>query len=149
MSGLGIAQGGGLFGGESIPVMEAVLRFAGQRQLVLINNVANVNTPNFKAKDLPEGEFRELLAEAIGRRGTSAFALEIPSGRNIRGTADGSFRAEPVEVPGSAMRHDGNTVVLDQEQTKLLKNAMTAQVFNRLLLRKYRMLRTAIAGRVT
>ncbi|MHC4916304.1 MAG: flagellar basal body rod protein FlgB [Planctomycetota bacterium] len=148
MSGLGIQVGGGMFGGDSIPVMEAVLRFAGQRQLVLLNNVANWNTPGFRATDLPEGEFQRALAEAIQRRASGGEALAIAGGGNIRSAGRGEFRVVPVAANTGSMRHDGNTVVIDQEQIKLLKNAMTVQVFNRLLSRKYRALRTAIAGRI-
>lgn len=149
MSGLGIEYGGGLFGSGSIPVLEAALRFANQRQVVLNNNAANWNTPGFKARDLPEGEFRKALGEAIRRRGTGASPLRIPSGRHIRRAPGGGLRVEPMEVNTGFMRHDGNTVAIDQEMTKLLKNGMSAQILNRLLSRKFRMLRTAIAGRVT
>ena len=149
MSGMGIQVGGGFFGGGSIPVIEATLRFANQRQIVLLNNVANWNTPNFKARDLPEAEFQKALQGAIERRETGAMPLYIPGGRYIRRAPGGGFQVEKVEVNTGAMRHDGNTVVIDQEQTKLLKNAMTAQVFNRLLAKQFRTLRMAIAGRVT
>jgi flagellar basal-body rod protein FlgB len=149
MSGTGISIGGGLFGSGSIPVLEAVLGFAGQRQLVLLNNVANWNTPGFKARDLPESEFQKALAEAVRRRETGAMPLELASGRHVRRAPDGGPAFEQVEVNRGAMRHDGNTVVIDQEQAKLLKNAMTAQVFGRLLSRQYRALRTAIGGRIT
>lgn len=149
MSGLGIQFGGGLFGSESIPAIEAALRFASQRHLVLLNNVANWNTPNFKARDLPEAEFQKALRQAIEGRETGAAPLRIRAGRHIRRAPGGGLRLEAVEVDTGSMRHDGNTVVIDREQTELLKNAMTVQVFNRLLAKKFRMLRTAIAGRVT
>jgi flagellar basal-body rod protein FlgB len=125
-----------------------VLRFSGQRQLVLLNNVANWNTPNFKARDLPEGDFQRALNQAIADRRTGASPLRMPSGRSIRRAPGGGLKVETVEVNTGAMRHDGNTVVIDNEQTKLLKNAMTYQVFNRMLARKFRGLRTAISGRI-
>jgi flagellar basal-body rod protein FlgB len=148
MNGLGIRAGGGLFGSESIPILESAIQFASQRHIVLLNNVANWNTPGFRAKDLPEGEFQRALSEAIGRRATGSSPLEIPTGRFVRRTSTGELRVEPIEVDTGAMRHDGNTVVIDQEQAKLLKNAMTVQIFNRLLIRKFRTLRTAISGRL-
>jgi flagellar basal-body rod protein FlgB len=148
MSGLGIQFGGGAFGGESISTIEAVLRFAGQRQLVLLNNVANWNTPGFKAADLPESEFQRALTDAIQRRSSGSDPLSIRAGGRIGSEGPGLFRVAPIDANTGSMRHDGNTVVIDQEQIKLLKNAMTVQVFNRLLARQYRALRTAIAGRV-
>jgi len=149
MNGLGITGGGSLFGSESIPTIESVLSFTSQRHTVLLNNVANWNTPNFKAQDLPVEEFQAALAEAIERRVTGAAPLDIATGRHLRRGPDGDIRVERVATSSGVMRHDGNTVVVDQEMTKLLKNAMTAQIFNRLLARKFRMLRTAIVGRPT
>jgi flagellar basal-body rod protein FlgB len=148
MSGTEIGVGGGLFGSGSIPIIESMLSFSSQRQLVLLNNVANWNTPNFKARDLSEGDFQAALAEAINRRPTSAYPLQIPSGSSIRRAPGGGIAIESVEVDTGSMRHDGNTVVIDSEQSKLLKNAMTYQVFNRLLSRKFRGLRMAISGRL-
>ena len=149
MNGMGMRIGGGLFGGESIPAMEAALRFASQRHLVLVNNVANAHTPNFRARDLSEDGFRGALTEAIQRRTTSAAPLNMPTGRHLRRGPDGSMRFQPMQSGGAELRHNGNDVAIDQQMTNLLKNASTMQVFNRFLSRKFRMMRTAISGRIT
>jgi flagellar basal-body rod protein FlgB len=148
MSGMGMSMGGGLFGGESLPVIEAVLGFAGQRQTVLLNNIANWSTPNFRAQDLPEKGFQRALAEALRTRGPSARPIRFAAGFGIRSDRVGGFQMVPVDVQSGAVRPDGNTVVIDEEQTKLLKNGLTVQVFSRLLSMKFRMLRTAISERL-
>ena len=148
MSDLGVSVGGGLFGGESIPVMESVLSFANQRHAVLLNNVANMDTPGFKAKDVPEADFRRALEQAISSRETSARPLDIPTDFSVRAAPGGGFELATVEGKSGLMRNDGNDVAVDEEMTKLLKNALTVQVFNRLLSSKYRMLGSAISMRV-
>jgi flagellar basal-body rod protein FlgB len=148
MSAAGIGGGGlGLFG-DSLPVIESVLSFANQRHGVLLNNVANVDTPGFRAKDLPEGDFQKALRAAVEGRRTGADPLELSAGSSIRTTADGGFEVESFESVSGVMRNDGNDVALDQEMAKLLKNGMTVQVFNRLLATKLQMLGTAIRGRL-
>jgi flagellar basal-body rod protein FlgB len=148
MSDMGIAPGGGLYSGESIPVIEAVLSYANQRHVLLLNNVANVDTPGFRAKDLPEEAFRRALVNAIENRETGARPLEFTSGQDVRRTAGGGIEVVPVQNGHGVMRHDGNNVSIDEEMTKLLKNGLTVQVFNRLLAGKFQALVTAIRMRV-
>jgi flagellar basal-body rod protein FlgB len=148
MSDMGVGSGGGLFGGESIPVIESVLSFANQRHAVLLNNVANVDTPGYRAKDLPEVDFQSALRSAVESRRTGAEPLELRNSRNIRRGADGGVEFTPVTDGSGVMRNDGNNVAVDQEMAKLLKNAMTVQVFNRLLALKFNGLATAIRGRL-
>jgi flagellar basal-body rod protein FlgB len=136
-----------MFGSGSIPVIEAVLQFSNQRQTVLVNNIANWNTPHYRARDLDAGGFREVLSRAIADRETGAAPLRIPTGRYVRRDPDGGLRLDSFKVATGALRHDGNSVVIDEEQTKLLKNALMAQTFNRLLARKFRALGSAISGR--
>ena len=147
MNGTGSALGAGLFA-ESFPVIESVLGFANQRHAVLVNNVANADTPGFRAKDLPEGDFQKALRSAVEARRSGSDPLELGTGVNIRRAADGGVEVVPVDSGSGVMRHDGNDVAIDQEMSKLLKNAMTVQVFNRLLTTKFQMLATSIRGRL-
>jgi flagellar basal-body rod protein FlgB len=66
------------------------LEWLGARQRVLSQNVANANTPGYQAKDLRPLDFKQAMrntgtplelastesGQAIGRRGSSRFALE-------------------------------------------------------------------------
>ncbi|HOX05755.1 MAG TPA: flagellar basal body rod protein FlgB [Planctomycetota bacterium] len=147
MSLSGIGGGPGLFG-DSLPVIESVLGFANQRHAVLANNVANVDTPGFRAKDLPEADFQKALRAAVESRRNGAEPLVLGTGGNLRRAADGGVELRPVESGSGVMRGDGNDVALDQEMSKLLKNAMTIQVFNRMLAGKFQSLGLAIRGRL-
>jgi flagellar basal-body rod protein FlgB len=147
MSGTGLGAGVGMFG-DSLPVIESVLSFANQRHAVLVNNVANADTPGFRARDLPEGDFQKALRSAVEARRSGSDPLEFGAGANIRRTADGGIEVVPVNSGGGVLRHDGNDVAIDQEMSKLLKNAMTVQVFNRLMAGKLQALGLAIRGRL-
>ncbi len=58
----------GMFDKGSIPVLEQILYFTTERQKAIAGNIANVNTPNYRALDVPEEEFKKALFEAIGQR---------------------------------------------------------------------------------
>jgi flagellar basal-body rod protein FlgB len=132
----------------SIPAVSEVLRFAELRHKYLANNVANVDTPGFKALDLPEADFREALQRAIEakRRGGPLGATLGESERLLLGS--GSLDIEPV-YSGSDPRVDGNDVSLDLELSKLSKNSMEYQILTRLLARRLAFLRQAVRERVS
>ncbi|MEM8771396.1 MAG: FlgB family protein [Pseudomonadota bacterium] len=77
----------------------AMARHAAQRQSVIAENVANANTPGFKAKDLQS--FQEAFANSqLGNAGASG----IPT----------SFRVEESSAAGTASPN-GNTVSLEDQ----------------------------------
>lgn len=125
-----------LFAGTSVPVLAEVMAFAAARQRVLANNVANIDTPGFRALDLPEARFREALAAAVerARRGGVPLGLE-------------PALYQPVRIGGTA-RVDGNDVSLDSELAKMSKNATEYQVAARLLAGRLRFLRDVIRERM-
>ena len=42
----------GLNNADALPVLERVLQFAGQRHRLIVNNIANLNTPGFRPMDV-------------------------------------------------------------------------------------------------
>ncbi|PPC82632.1 MAG: flagellar basal body rod protein FlgB [Methylotenera sp.] len=99
-----------------------VLRIRGQRQELIAANIANADTPNYKARDLDfSAAMKSAMAgaapnkEAFNTSKTSAKHLDgIPSG--IGGNA--LFR--PI-IQGSV---DGNTVDMDVERNQFADNAI-------------------------
>ena len=146
---MSVSMGGGVSGNGSIPILEAMLSFTHQRQTLLVNNIANLNTPNFRAKDLPVSEFQALLKEALNNRSTGASPIQLPTGGSIKHAEGGGFEGVPVFRQSGVTRHDGNNVSIDVEMNELLKNALTAQTLNKLLAGKYGGLQKAIKGTVT
>lgn len=102
------------------------LRYSEQGHRVISNNIANVNTPNYKAEQLT---FDQLLECA--KTGAEC-------------TQDSAFQTE--KTPGLELRADGNNVDLDQEVSLLKKNAMLFQTFSQLLASQMNVMRKAISG---
>ncbi|MBN1809633.1 MAG: flagellar basal body rod protein FlgB [Planctomycetes bacterium] len=132
----------------SVPVIEQAMRFAQLRHNYLANNVANVDTPGYKALDLPESEFREALARAIDdKRSGVTGTVDLKDTARVRSGA-GGLRITPVSAGGDT-RVDGNDVSLDLELAKLAKNSMEYQVLGRLMARRFAFLRQAVRERLS
>lgn len=96
-----------------------------QRQKVLANNIANADTPNFKARDF---DFGKALAQATKQGPQSSMSLTTTSDRHIHGSArKGSIDPElRYRVPDQTSM-DGNTVDMDRERTQFADNSVRYQ----------------------
>ncbi|MDF1745212.1 MAG: flagellar basal body protein [Gimesia sp.] len=55
---------------QSLPLLEKMAAFAERRQEVLAGNIANIDTPEYKMRDLPVNDFQVALREAIQLKDT-------------------------------------------------------------------------------
>lgn len=118
---------------------------ASDAQSTIANNIANVNTPNFKRSDVT---FKEALAATEPRYDDSSeLALVTDDPKQIQAGPD--FAPQPFSVTTSVddtqqMRVDGSNVDVDQEMAKLSINSSYAQTMSSLLGVQYTRLREAI-----
>lgn len=107
------------------------LRVRGQRQELIAANIANADTPNFKARDL---DFKAAMQQAMGNNTT---AQSLAAAGNLNKTASGHLNANPIAGtqqsggPGDAMFRpiiqgsvDGNTVDMDVERNQFADNGI-------------------------
>ena len=117
-----------------------------RRTQLLAANIANVDTPNYKARDL---DFKAALANAAGAGGGSgsALALRATNSAHQPGNAAGldNDPALLYRVP-MAPALDGNTVDEQLEQAAFAENSVRYQATLTLLGGKLRSLMTAITG---
>ena len=124
------------------------MRFRTKRHLVLLNNLAHLEVPGYRAQDLNVKAFQQMLSEAIQDRAegrTSTLVLGSTDG--FEASPAGTFRPVAEEVLEGPVRHDGNTVGLERQMSKLMKNAMHIRVLSQLVDRSYRSLEEAWRGR--
>ena len=123
----------------------AALKLRSQRTEMLANNLANADTPNFKARDI---DFRAALAEAGGKSATGApLPTAATSKAHIAVGADGPT-AHPHQMYRTPLAPslDGNTVDAQLEQAAFAENAVRYQASLQFLSGKFRSLLTAITG---
>ena len=97
------------------------LAAANLRQEVISNNIANVNTPNFKKSDVV---FEELLAKDIGMDDSGRLPLVRTHDRHLPVGMIGGAKASIQEDDTTTMRVDNNNVDIDIEMASLAKNQL-------------------------
>jgi flagellar basal-body rod protein FlgB len=117
------------------------LKLQSQRMEVLADNLANADTPNFKARDI---DFRTALAEA-GTPGTSLALTTTDTNHLSTAAASGAPAALKYRVP-LAPSLDGNTVDTQLEQAAFADNTVRYQATLTFLGARLRDLMTAITG---
>lgn len=95
-------------------LLRRILDICAYRQKILASNIANVDTPNYKARDI---DFREELRRAAEDNSWSR-----------------SYKV--IEAPTTMPNRDGNTVNLEVEMTKLTETLLmhnaSVQLLNRI-----------------
>ena len=110
-----------------------------QRAEVLTSNIANADTPGYKARDL---NFAAALERAQQRQG---FAISRSDERHL--VASSSVSSEVgYRVPDQPDTGDGNSVDVHQERSRFVENAMEYEATMRFLNGKIRGLTSAIKG---
>lgn len=92
------------------------------RQELLSGNVANADTPNFKAKDI---DFASVLHEKLSlTTNLSKVGLNTTSPMHINSAAQGAFGDNILYRVPLQPSADGNTVDMDMERTRFADNAI-------------------------
>jgi flagellar basal-body rod protein FlgB len=131
--------------GATVNMLKDAGAGAGEAQLAIANNIANVNTPAFKRTDVT---FKEALAAELPRYDDSTdLAMVTDDPKQIPGGPN--FEAQPFSVTSTLddtqqMRVDGSNVDVDQEMAKLSINSAYSQTMSTLLSTQYTRIREAI-----
>ncbi|WP_449434283.1 flagellar basal body rod protein FlgB [Pseudomonas putida] len=129
---------------KALGIHEKALGFRAQRAEVLANNIANADTPNYKARDL---DFSAVLAaESQKQQQGGRFAMDRTNGRHIE--AQGLAMADDTLQYRTPLQPsiDQNTVDAQIEQSNYTENAIGFQASFTLLNSKFRGLISALRG---
>ena len=130
---------------QYLGVHAAALDVRARRTELIANNLANADTPNYKARDI---DFRQAMARAAGEPATSGVHLSTTQAGHIGGATSADAATSPdlkYRTP-LAPALDGNTVDTQLEQSAFAENAVRYQATLTFLNNKFRGLLTAIMG---
>lgn len=127
------------------------LKHSAKRSEVLARNLANAETPNYKAVDF---DFQHALAAATGvDRSASGAALHLATTRSGHAGGAASAADSPVDASLALTERevrmpslDGNTVDVQMEQAAFAQNAVRYQASLNFVNSQLRGLMTAITG---
>ncbi len=106
---------------EALRFQQTALNLRAARQELLASNIANADTPNYKAKDV---NFATALQNAMAGTAPALPAAQT-SPMHLQGNTDQAIMGSPVmyRVPAQPSA-DGNTVDMDVERTQFTDNAL-------------------------
>ena len=124
---------------SAIPVLEQVVNFAQSRHNLLAGNVANMDTPGYRVRDLSPARFEELLSEAIRSRDAAGQGSIARSGD--RSLSD--VRSNLANI----LYHDDSNVSIEHQVAEISKNQMQHNLALTILTSQFRLLEAAISER--
>lgn len=123
--------------------LQTALDLRAQRQQLLAANIANANTPGYKAVDL---DFSAAYKAALLGQQTPAPALRTDHPRQFTGGTDAIGAEFVAYQTGNAVRLDGNSVDMNREQAAFQKNSIQYEADLTFLAGKIKTLTSAITG---
>jgi flagellar basal-body rod protein FlgB len=134
----------GLFNSTTIPALGEVLNFAQARHTVLAGNIANVNTPGYRLRDLSQSEFQQRLKEAI----TASRAAAQPLSPGLAYSEPGDPMRQVRASLENLVYHDDTNIDLEKQVAEMTKNHLLHNFALTVMTDQFQLLQTAISERV-
>jgi flagellar basal-body rod protein FlgB len=123
-------------------VLKSRMRWLEERQKVIAENVANADTPHYRARDLKQLDFNAELNATVQAQAQVQLAATSP-GHITAPAGDATTHAQGPRG-GFETKPSGNAVVLEEEMMKVAQIQMDHQTAISLYTRGLAMLKTAI-----
>jgi flagellar basal-body rod protein FlgB len=138
-----------LFSATTIPALGEVLNFAQARHTVLTGNIANVNTPGYRLRDLSQTEFQQKLKQAI------AASQKLVGQKSAEPLSPGvaySGPGDPMRQVRASLEnliyHDDTNIDLEKQVAEMTKNHLLHNFALTVMTDQFQLLQTAISERV-
>jgi flagellar basal-body rod protein FlgB len=128
----------GLFQDVTLDAMQNYMTRLSKRQQVVASNIANIDTPGYKTKDI---SFYATMEELLPEPPSSASGLRP---EQMQEWTFAPSEPEVFEVSGLPMRPDQNNVDIDRELLKLGETSFGYNMMAQLLHLKFRTIESSI-----
>ncbi len=132
----------GMFKG-TFELVERAMDLRSMKHNVVMSNIANMDTPNYKAFDVI---IEEEMEKAKGTGGTTLVKKTHQRHLSGRNGAVGDVRPTLEKTQQTTLRKDGNTVDLDREMAKLSENNLMYDALAQIISKKFQGLKDVIKG---
>lgn len=123
---------------DSSPLVEQWLKFTESRHRVLAEDIANVDVPGYRQKDLSLTRFQSLMRDRVAKRDASA-----------PGTVRFDDLGQQIENPTqNILFHDGGNRSMEQLMSEHAKNALMHQLAVELLKKQFSQIEMALRERL-
>ncbi len=135
-------EANGLFS-NTISVLQKSLNLRSQKHGLLISNISNIDTPNYKAFDImveKEMQKTEKVEKKVTLSQTQPNHIQLPY------TVKNIPEIQEVEESRYNFREDGNTVDIDKNMTMLAENGLLYNISAQIIAKKFQSLSNTING---
>jgi len=124
-------------------IVKRRMAWLGHRQEVLAQNIANADTPGYKARDIEKFEFKDVLKRENAGLQMAATVKSHMGGqrKRVRDYAEAEDR-KPFETSPN-----GNSVVLEEQMAKMSETSVSYQLTTELYKKHLGMIRMALGRR--
>lgn len=123
-------------------LMGAQMRYQSQRQVVLSQNIANIDTPGYKARDIEKVNFDDLVKKQATRIEMRATSRAHLGSTNV---FEGPYKNERLRKTFES-KPEENSVSLEEQMAKINENNGQYQMTTNLYKKYTGMFRTAAVG---
>ena len=126
---------------QEINVSQTALNLRAYRQELLASNIANADTPNFKARDI---DFKSSLSAALGAGASAQLPLAQTAAGHLAATSGNRYGAALKYRTDYQSSVDGNTVNMDVERASFAENALHMEALLTFVRDKFKDLNAAV-----
>ena len=115
------------------------LNFRGEKQKVISSNIANINTPAYKTKDL-------VFENELNNKLDNTLKMQLTSSKHMSSIGNNLSNTNPklVDVKGLEEQNDGNNVNLDTQMSEMSKNKILFDAIQSSIKRDSKLFRSVI-----
>lgn len=139
-----------LFNSSTVPVLEQVVNFTQARHGVLAGNIANLDTPGYKTRDLSPVDFQNELKDAVEARRHAEISPTYAINARLAGrsTATGQDGMNKVrESMKNILYHDQSDISIEKQVAEISKNQAQHNMALSLMVSQFRLLKAAVTER--
>ena len=126
---------------KTLKALTTALNFREMRQELISSNVANANTPGFKAKKM---DFEEALARALDVDGQMQMGVTDGRHHNVGNGGFNNLEPEIYDNPNGVVSENGNTVDVEAEMATMAENKLMYDALVQLINKKMGIMKYAI-----
>ncbi len=136
-------------GNSIIQLLQRTAIFGEKRHNVLVGNVANIDTPTYKTRDLDVAGFQQALQSAIQARHSQSTDIDFSAHPYLNNSGLQKSLDDPILAkPRNITFQDGNNRSIEQEMAELSKNKLQQSFLIQMMSAQFSQLEAVLSERV-
>jgi len=128
---------------ETLSILEKALDLRSKRHQVVASNIANMDTPNYKAFEL-------VIEDELAKPGKFSYNIQLARTHSdhlpVKNRLSDNVKLKLADSPEFTLRGDGNTVDIDKTMGDLAENTLLYKTASQIISKKFQALKNVIQG---